>query len=277
MLAYQGQNSQVENVSTAAGGVSQSLRMPLYHQIYLVLRQKILGGELGYDDQLSSELDLAGDYGVSRVTTRRALEELAADGLVVRSRSKGTRVRYRQERRSTTRSGKGLLQKLLTMDNKCTVTVEDFQYLPASNDVAQALNIGVGDIVQKAIRIRHFDTGPFSILITHVPQHVGKNFHMRDLEKMPLLQLLERSGIAVTEARQSISAILADAELARLLNTDVGVALVDVRRIASDENGRAVEYTRAIYRPDRFQYQMTMSMMDGEEANQWSSVKRDEG
>ena len=76
---------------------------------------------------------------------------------------------------------------------------------------------------------------------------------------------------------QKRDAILADAELARLLNTDVGVALVDVRRIASDENGRAVEYTRAIYRPDRFQYQMTMSMMDGEEANQWSPVEFDEG
>ena len=276
-MAYQGQNSPVENVGPAGGGVSPSLRMPLYHQIYLVLRQKILGGELGYDDRLSSELDLAGDYGVSRVTTRRALKELAADGLVVRSRSKGTRVRYRQARHSRTTSKKGLLQNLLTMDKKSTVTVEDFRYLPATDDVAQALDIGVGDIVQKAIRIRHFGNGPFSILITHVPQHLGKNYHMQDLEMMPLLRLLDRSGITVAEASQSISATLADAEMARLLDSDVGMALVDVRRIVSDGQGRPVIYSRAIYRPDRYQYQMTLSKIEGEEASQWSSVERVEG
>lgn len=276
-MAYQEQTTHIEDAHSGNAGVSHSLRMPLYHQIYLVLRQRILDGELGFDNQLASELDLADEYAVSRVTARRALKELAADGLVVRSRSRGTRVCYKPARQSTAPSTGGLLQNLLTMGKKSTVSLEDFQYLPATDEVAQALKIGIGDIVQKAVRIRHFETGPFSILITHVPQDVGRTYHMQDLEKMPLLQLLERAGIQVDEASQSISATLADAELARLLKTDVGVALVDVRRIVSDNTGRPVEYTRAIYRPDKYQYQMTMSRIEGEESNQWSSIERVEG
>ena len=272
-MAYQESTSHIEDAQSRNGRVSHALRMPLYHQIYLVLRQRILDGELGFDDQLTGELDLADEYAVSRVTARRALKELAADGLVVRSRSRGTRVCHQQVRQSSPDGG--LLQNLLTMGKKSTVSLEDFQYIPATDDVAHALKIGVGDIVQKAIRIRHFETGPFSVLITHVPQDVGRNYHLQDLEKLPLLQLLERAGIAVEEASQSISATLADAELARLLKTEVGVALVDVRRIATDGEGRPVEYTRAIYRPDKYQYQMTLSKIEG--ANQWSSIERVEG
>ena len=65
--------------------------------------------------------------------------------------------------------------------------------------------------------------------------------------------------------------------MARLLDSDVGMALVDVRRIVSDGQGRPVIYSRAIYRPDRYQYQMTLSKIEGEEASQWSSVERVEG
>jgi GntR family transcriptional regulator len=273
-LAYHEQTTHIEDAQSGNAGVSHSLRMPLYHQIYLVLRQRILDGDLRFDDQLAGELDLVGEYSVSRITARRALEELAADGLVVKSRTKGTRVQYRPERPSVESSSEGLLQNLLPMGKKNTVSLEDFQYLSANEEVAQAMNITIGDIVQKAVRIRHFKSGPFSILITHVPQDVGRNFHMQDLKKMPLLQLLERAGIVLEEANQSISATLAGAKLARQMKTDVGVILVDVRRIVSGNQGRPVEYTRAIYRPDKFRYQMTMSRIEGEEANQWSSIER---
>ncbi|MDP6927494.1 MAG: GntR family transcriptional regulator, partial [Rhodospirillales bacterium] len=74
--------------------MSASLRMPLYHQIYLILRQKLLSGEFAYDDRIPSEQELVEEYEVSRITARRALDELAAEGLVVRQRGRGTRARF---------------------------------------------------------------------------------------------------------------------------------------------------------------------------------------
>ena len=64
-------------------------------QVYLVLRDRILSGAVGFGTKLPNENELADDHGVSRVTVRRALGELAREGLIERRRSAGTRVIYR--------------------------------------------------------------------------------------------------------------------------------------------------------------------------------------
>ena len=72
--------------------VDDQLRTPLYHQIYLVLRDKIVDGVFGANDIVPGEQEVVRQFGVSRITAKRALDELAASGLVVRERGRGTRV-----------------------------------------------------------------------------------------------------------------------------------------------------------------------------------------
>lgn len=251
--------------------VSASLRVPLYHQIYLILRQKILGGDYGYDDRIPSELDLVDEYSVSRITARRALDELAKEGLVKRERGKGTRVQFRLPTQPLESSVEGLLENLLAMGLDSSVNLIDFEYVAANDEVAKALDCPHGTIVQRAVRVRSFETGPFSHLVTYVPQNIGRNYDANDLASRPLLQLLERSGVVVDGARQTISAALADADVAALLETEVGAALLEIRRIVVDGEGRPVEYIRGLYRPDRYQYNMVLSRIQGEDINTWSS------
>ena len=253
------------------GGVSTSLRMPLYHQIYMILRQKIISGEFSYDDRIPSELELVDEYSVSRITARRALDELALEGLVVRQRGKGTRTRFRQTAHPLESSVEGLLENLLAMGLETKVSLLDFEYVAANEEVAKALACPPGTIIQRATRIRSLDTGPFSHLVTYVPQDVGSNYDANDLAAQPLLQLLEQSGVVVDGARQTISATLADADVAGQLETEIGAPLIELRRIVLDENGRAVEYIRALYRPDRYQYNMVLSRVQDGAVNTWSS------
>ena len=85
---HKGARNRVDSVRTrGAGLVDERLPTPLYHQIYLILRDKILSTDYEVDTVLPSEQETARRFGVSRITARRALDELAAAGLVVRERA----------------------------------------------------------------------------------------------------------------------------------------------------------------------------------------------
>jgi len=255
-----------------AGGVDAASPTPLYHQIYLILRDEILSGERPRGALLPGEKDLIEIFAVSRITAKRALNELAAAGLVVRERGRGTRVRYEGPTPPIRSSVEGLLENLLAMGLKTEVRLLEFDYVPATEEVARALHCEVRTPVQHAVRVRSLEGAPLSHLTTYVPEDIGRSFDARDLARTPLLALLERCGVVVTSAEQTIAATLADSRVASLLGVAVGSALLRIRRVVHDQAGRPVEYITGLYRPDRYQYRMALSRVEGGERKIWSPV-----
>lgn len=251
-------------------GASGALRMPLYHQIYLILRQQIMDGLHGYDALVPGEQELAAAYDVSRITAKRALDELAAGGFVVRERGRGTRVSYRPKAGPVRSSVEGLLENLIAMGLETEVNLIEFGYVPASEEVALALACPIGQGVQRSVRVRSVEGVPFSYLVTYVPEEIGRKFGAEDLANKPLLSLLERGGVVVDAANQTITATLADAEVAGRLGVDAGSALLKINRVVLDQKRRPVEYITALYRPDRYQYRMVLSRVRGETHNTWT-------
>ena len=245
--------------------------MPLYHQIYLALRDQIANGEYAHDDFLPTEQELIRGYGVSRITAKRALDELKADGLVVRSRGRGTRVQMANRVPPVRAPIEGLVENILAMGLKTEVELVEFDYVPARREVAQALACAVGDLVQRAVRVRLLDGEPFSHLVTHVPEAIGRSYSRRELATRPLLLLLERSGASVSHAEQVLTATLAGGDIAELLNVPAGAALLKITRTVYDQNARPVEHIVGSYRPDRYQYAMTLSRSPAGERKPWSA------
>jgi len=259
----------VEASNNLAGTLGR-FRSPLYHQIYLIMRQRIADGEFGVDGTLPSEQDLAEFHGVSRITAKRALNELAKDGLVVRERGRGTRVV--EGRTGINMSGEttGAFDRLLAMGGETEVAVKEFAYGPAEHDVAAALDIPVGTTVQRAVRVRSIGGDPFSHLTTHVPEEIGRHFDSDDLASRPILSLFERAGVAPATAEQAVSATLADMVVADRLGVDVGAPLLRTRRIVRDERGTPIELLVALYRSDL--YRLTMTLSRGIDARtEWSA------
>jgi len=250
--------------------VDGRLPTPLYHQIYLVLRAKILDGTFGEDGRLPSEQELVRSFGVSRITAKRSLDELAAEGLVVRERGRGTRLRGPVPQAPVKASVEGLMENVLSMGLKTTVEHLVFEERPATEDVAGALDLPVGKPVQFAARVRRLGDEPIAYVETFVPQDIGRLYTKEELGQMPLLPLLESKGVEVSRADQTITAALADGEMARLLDIEVGAALLRVARVVFNVDGRAVEQVTAYYRPDLYQYRMTLSRVPGEQANVWA-------
>ena len=154
------------------------------------MRGKILKGEFGFDAPMPSEQETAALFQVSRITAKRALNDLAADGLVKRERGRGTRVTYLAPVQPLRSSVDGLLENLLQMGLETEVRLKSFGYVRPDRDVALALQCAEDGLVQHAIRVRCLDEEPFSYLETHVPEQIGRSYSREDLATRPLLELL---------------------------------------------------------------------------------------
>jgi GntR family transcriptional regulator len=257
--------------------MAEVLPLPKYHQIYLVLREQLHEGH--FAQGLPGELALMRQFGVARVTVRRALQELAGEGLISRERGRGTRpvapgdVPDRRAGRARTKTTRltGLLENLVSTSLNTTVRVLEVSNVAATIEVAQALQLAHGADVQKAVRVRSTRDGPLSHITTWVPGDLACHFGRRELAKKPILMLLEESGVRVGGARQTISARLADAQVALHLGIAVGSALLAVRRLIHDEQGRPVQWLHGLYRPDRYEYQMQLSRIGDIDAKVWVS------
>lgn len=253
--------------------MSPALPLPKYHQIYLVLREQL--GEGRFASGLPGEMALAGQFGVARITVRKALEQLAAEGLIERARGRATVPRAPakaapdHQRMQLT----GLLENIVSMGLRTKARVLSCDVLPATEAVAQALQIAPGTPVQKAVRVRSTKEGPLSLITTHVPAALAQGFGRRELAKQPILILLEQSGVRIGRAVQTISARLADATVAKELGVSVGSALMAVTRLIFDTEDRPVQWLHGLYRPDRYQYEMQLSRVGGIDAKVWVSTE----
>jgi len=241
-------------------------------RVYLLLRDEMVNGTYPAGASLPGEQRLTEIYGVSRVTVRRALEALDADGLIERRAGSGTVVRPQGKGAAVAMDFASMMPQLVAMDRSTTARLLSFSYGGAPDQVAAAMGLAPGARVQTAVRVRAVDGEPFSHLTTYVPEPIAANYTEADLATTPLFRLLERSGVQVGEAQQSVSATLASPDVADALGVSVGAALLSLRRVVKDADGHGVEYLSALYRPDLFRLEMTLNRVGGDENRHWEPV-----
>jgi GntR family transcriptional regulator len=246
-----------------------TLPVPRYHQIYLVLREQLAEGRFDPARPLPGELELAGAFGVSRVTMRAALDRLAEEGLIVRQRGRGTFARRDAAAPPARAPIGGLLENIISMGLRTSVRLVDLAIIPAPPDAAEALKLDFGDPVQKAVRVRSHRGAPLSHITTFVPERFASSLGRRELTAKPMLALLEEAGVKVAGADQAISAKLADHAVAPLLDLDIGAPLLAVTRTVYDEAGTPVQFLRGLYRPDRYEYRMHLTRSGGDTPRVW--------
>ena len=243
--------------------------VPLYHQIYLVLRDRCVADCDGATP-LPGELDLARQYKVSRITMRKALDQLVQEGLVTRRRGAGTFVNPEVARQTQDqRRSAGLLENIISSALDTSVRVISLEQVAPPPDVAAGLGLAAEERAVRAVRVRSVDDGPVSHITTFVPVAIGERLHADALAARPMLTLLEEQGVKVGHAHQTISARLADTHVASLLAVPVGAPLLAVKRLVLDVGGRPVQWLQGLYRPDRYEYRMDLWRGGDEEARVW--------
>ena len=253
--------------------MAPAVPLPKYHQVYLVLREQLAEGR--FRDGLPPELRLVQQFGVARATVRKALERLASEGLIDRRPGRGTHPRPPAEPAPAPASGSmaGLLENIVHASLQTRVTVLSCDTVVAPPAVAQRLALQARARVQKAVRVRATQLGPLSHITTWVPHELARGFGKRELAREPILLLLERAGVRIGRATQSISACPADASVASRLGVAKGTALLAVERLVYDSDDRPVQWLQGLYRPDRYQYEMQLSRVGGIDAKVWVSTE----
>jgi GntR family transcriptional regulator len=239
--------------------VSRRLRAPMYAQVYTTLREWICEGHYAPGSQLPPENELSRLFSVSRITTRQAIDLLVDEGLVTRQQGRGTFVTTDLANAPVKGDMDQLLRKVKRLGSSTRVRDAAIEEIVADDDTCRDLELLIGSRVLVASHVRLLGEVPIGYVVTYIPLDLKLRFDPRELNKNPMLTLLERKGINIVGAEQFIGATLADARLARLLETEVGAPLVSVRLVVIDDSRRRVERLLAYYRADHYTHHAYLS------------------
>lgn len=238
----------------------QLARVPLYHQLYTVLKDAILDGTIAYDAQLPTEQQLAATFDVSRITAKRAMDELANENLIARFRGKGSHVTYQYTPKPVRAPLVGMLENLAEMGKHSIVRVVSVEQTVPPADIRERLDLGDLDTVHKLVRVRSNEEGePFAYYVSWTVG-ITKGFTKRILEKTPRLDVIRDNGIQLTKVDQVLSAESASNRIADALDVEPGAALLSIRRRSYNKKGEVIDVLDCLYNPNRFQYAMVLSV-----------------
>jgi len=232
--------------------------VPLYHQIFLQLRDEILCGQRAFGFSMPTEQALAGMYEVSRITARRALDELAENQFVTRKPRVGTRVIFKSPAKPIEANINQAVECLLELGRATKVKVLLVCMEVASPSIEELLQLEVGAKVVRAVRVRYLDGEPLGYVVSYVPASLHRTVTRAGLKQMPILGLIRKAGHRLGRATQTIAATLADPVVCAALAVEPRSAILRVSRMVCDHKGRPLLVTYAHYRSDRYQLRLDL-------------------
>jgi GntR family transcriptional regulator len=236
------------------GGLDEAQSLPLYQQLQRGLRQAIENKALRAEDALPPERELAEEFSVSRITVRKALDGLVAEGLLTRRQGSGTFVLGRVEKNFSklTSFTEDMLARgrapssVWLRKSEGTVTPEE----------SLTMGLSPGTPVYRFSRLRFADEAPMALEYCTVPA-----FCLPSIEAVgsSLYVALEKAGYRPARALQRLRAVLFSSEQAQLLGAREKDAGLLVERRGFSRDGRAVEFSQSYYRGDTYDFVAELS------------------
>jgi GntR family transcriptional regulator len=176
---------------------------PLYHQMYMMLKNNIINGRIAQGTQMPTEQQLAESFSVSRITAKRAMDELAAEELVERRRGKGTHVTYQYIQKPVQAPLVGMLENLESMGRNTRIRVLDVVRTIPPADIRAELKLHKDEKIHRVIRVRSTKDGDPFAFYTSWTMGVTKDFTKRKLETIPRLEILRLNGMSLARVEQT--------------------------------------------------------------------------
>ena len=246
-----------DDVSAKAGNRHRPLdrrsALPLYHQLFIDLRRRLLDGEWRPGDPFPKDAEIEAAYTVSRITVRQAVSLLVDTNIVVRFRGRGSFV-GNLPRDDATVNHRIVTDEILaagwtpTHENRLPV-----ERHAVSDLTARQLGCAVGDTVTILKRLHRADGVPFCYesIMLHEGRFEGV-FDRVSRDEETLLDAYARLGIVVAKADQSVSAGLLSDERRAVLEIPDGVPALIVERVGYSATNEPLDMRRLYYRGDKF-------------------------
>ncbi|MCC6071600.1 GntR family transcriptional regulator [Massilia sp. GCM10020059] len=258
-------NSNNNGAPSGAGGAGNGTGgsptfSPLYQQIKALITQSLQSGEWKPGELIPSEVELAARFKVSQGTVRKAIDELAAENLVMRRQGKGTFVSTHHEARAHFRFLRLMPDEGVPHhpDNK----IIEVKRMRAPAEVARLLDMKSGDAVVYIKRVQSFEGEPTILEELWLPGLLFRGLTAERLVeyKGPMYGLFESEfGTRMIRATEKIRAVAADATAAGYLHVLEGTPLLCAERVSYTYGDKAVELRRGLYLTTNHHYQNDLS------------------
>ena len=235
--------------------IDRSSPVPLYFQVAQQIERAISEGDLAPGDRLDNEISLAEQFGLSRPTMRRAIQELVDKGLLVRKRGVGTQVVHGQVTRPVELTS--LFDDLTHHHQTPTTKVLINEIIEAPDEVGARLSIAQGSPVLHLRRLRFAHGEALAIMENYLPEDLIP-LGEADLSTRGLYQLMRSRGVNIRVAKQRIGARTGTPEECTLLGERKGSPVLTMERAAHDDSGRPVEWGRHAYRASQYSFEVTL-------------------
>lgn len=230
---------------------------PKHAQLRETLRAQI--ETLRPDQPIPSEHELCAQYGVSRITVRKALADLVHEGLLYTVQGKGTFVAARKFRIEWAQEMAGFHADMARRGLQVKVRVLEQAIVPADQHIAEELNLRHGDPVVKIVRLRFVDEQPFDIATNYTPWVVFPGLEDEDLARGSIYALIRtKYHVQIDHGVRLVEAVACPPDDARLLQIKPGAPLLLIHNTMSDANDRPVEYSIIKRRADRAQIEIAV-------------------
>ncbi|CAG0988046.1 putative fructoselysine utilization operon transcriptional repressor [Rhodocyclaceae bacterium] len=221
---------------------------PLYRQIKDLIMQGLASGEWRPGEAIPSEAELAIRFNVSQGTVRKAIDEMAAENLVVRKQGKGTYVASHNDPRA-------FFRFLRVVPNEGGVSVPlsvplECWRAKAGLEAARILDIAPGAPITIVRRVLKFNGKPVVLDEIYLPGEIFQGLSLEVLQEYQgsLYSLFEtRFGVRMIRAEERIRAIAADRATAEQLAVEEGSPLLSVERVTYTYGDKPVEWRRGLY------------------------------
>lgn len=223
----------------------------LHRQVYLILKDRLLNHSDAAGTALPSEEALCAEFGVARITLRRALTSLREEGLVQSRQGKGSFAAAPALPRAPAATLIGELQR--TSDST-RARLLSFGMVAAPATVQRWLTLEPGALVQRSVRVRSRGRTPLLLVTVYLVESIGRGISRQQLQAGPLLPLLQGMGLRYGRVQQEIHAILADPAKAHVLKVPVGAALGQLTRVMTDEALKPVQVSQVQFVPERTRF-----------------------
>ncbi len=220
----------------------------MYRQIKGLLLQALEVGEWRPGEVIPSESDLAKRFNVSQGTVRKAIDELAADNLLVRRQGKGTFVATHADPRSFFRFLR-LAPLTGEMAQSRSIPLECWR-AKAGQEAARVLDLKLGAPIVIVRRVLELDAKPVVVDEIYLPGEAFAGLTLDMLKEWSgsLYSLLEsRFGVRMIRAEERLRAVAADRATAELLRVKEGGPLLSVERVSYSYGDRPMEWRRGLY------------------------------
>lgn len=239
--------------------INKEKGLTLYMQVAEDLILNIRSEKWRCGERIPTEYELCDIYHVSRITIRRAIEELVRDGLLYRKRAKGTFVQeentHHNEHYTMIR---GFTKELQELGKNAQTVDAKIDLIHANKQLAKNLNIKVGDIVFVLKRLRGDESNVFTYHITYIKYDKKYSLDVKDYYGS-LYTYLRQKGIYPNKVKEYIEAILPNKELREKLHIKKNEPVLKRIRFTSEKGTNFYEYTECFYIGSKYQYCLDLS------------------